>query len=168
MGIRGELYRKKEKDNHLDDPYLTQIKYDDPTLCPSCGAVYHNKHWTLDEKIKEKVLSRQYAEKLCPACRKIRDRYVMGWVEIRGSFFEKHREDIMNTIKREEERAWKKNPLEKIISIKEEGDRVVIETTTESLATRLGRILHRSYKGKLDYKFSDEAKFVRLIWEREA
>ena len=110
-----------------------------------------------------------YEEKMCPACRKIKDNYPMGLVFISGNFIDKHKDDILSTVKSEERRAIDKNPLERIMDINRENkNHYRIETTTDTLAQRIGKILHNSYKGEIEYKFSEGQKVLQVFWSRES
>jgi hypothetical protein len=40
-----------------------------------------------------------------------------------------------------------------------------LETTTEKLAQRLGRAVHKARGGKIAYKWSHNNKFVRITWQ---
>lgn len=163
-----KIYKRRGGNSTLNDPYLSKIDYKDPNICPKCGAVYRNKRWEFDENLIHDIkLKGDYDKKKCPACRKIEDNYPMGLVFISGRFVTKHKNTILNTIKSEEKRAMEKNPLERIIAIeKEDEDKYLIKTTTDTLAHRIGHILHKSFKGKLDYKFSDN-RFLRTSWSRD-
>jgi NMD protein affecting ribosome stability and mRNA decay len=103
----------------------------------------------------------------CPACRKEEDHYVMGIVYISGDFFNQRRDEIVNMLKNEEEKEVDHNPLDRIMGIVEDKDGVRVETTSESLAVHLGRMLYHSYGGDVEYKFSDEQKLARVFWHRE-
>ncbi|MEO0098248.1 MAG: BCAM0308 family protein [candidate division WOR-3 bacterium] len=157
--IRGWLRGK------LDDPYLTKKAYPEPTVCPTCGLIYHKKHWKRDEGLKEK-LEREAKRIKCPSCRKIEDHYPMGILTISGSFFLSHKEEINNIIKNTERKEILRNPLDRIMSLKEEKEKMIVETTSENLALALGKALSRAYKGKLEIRFSEDQKMVRVFWER--
>ncbi len=157
-GIRGGLRP------HLQDPYLVRKGYKEPTLCPRCGLVYKNRRW---QRIAKFVREDAAEVHKCPACRKIEDHYAMGVVHITGDFYKEHREEILNMIKNEEKKEVVHNPLDRIMAIKQDGDRVEIETTSENLAIHLGRMLYHSYGGSVEYKFSDEQKLARVFWHRE-
>jgi hypothetical protein len=163
-----KIHKRRGGDAVLKDPYLREINYKDPNICPSCKAVYHNKRWQLDEELEYKIkLEDNYAKKMCPACRKINDNYPMGLVSISGNFIDQHKKEILSTVKGEEKRALEKNPLERIIKIEKENQtQYSIKTTTDTLAQRIGKILYNSYKGKVEYKFSEDQKVLRVFWSR--
>jgi hypothetical protein len=91
----------------------------------------------------------------------------MGIVCITGSFFGQRRDQILNMLRNEEAKEVIHNPLDRIIGIIEEDDEVRVETTSESLAVHLGRMLYHAYGGVVEYKFSDEQKLARVNWYRE-
>lgn len=163
-------YRQiRETTEHLDDPYIDGVEYHDPTRCPSCGVVYNKKQWRfIDVKDIEFDRENNYIDiAKCPACRKIEDHYPMGLVELSGSFIEGHKEDILNLIKNEEEREKEKNPLGRLMKIEEKDGKILLETTNEALALRLGKALFKAFKGEVEYKFSETQKLVRVFWRRD-
>jgi len=103
---------------------------------------------------------------VCPACRRIEYKYEGGIVYLSGEFLKEHREEILNLIKNvaEEEMAYR--PLERIIEIKEDNDNIVITTTYEHLARRLGEAVHKAYKGSLKLEYPGGQKYIRVFWER--
>jgi len=149
----------------LDDPYLTRRSYVEPTICPLCGLIYHKKHWERNEELKNR-LEREAKKAKCPSCRKIEDHYPMGILTITGNFLFSHKEEIKNIISNTEKKEILRNPLDRIMSLKEMKDKMVIETTSENLAIALGKALNRAYKGKLNISFSQDQKLVRVFWER--
>ena len=46
-------------------------------------------------------------------------------------------------------------------------DTLVLATTTEHLAKRLGQALEKAYSGKVHYDFSHENKLARVRWHRD-
>lgn len=157
-GIRGGLKP------HLQDPYLSRKSHKEPTLCPRCGLVYRRRRWQRMSDFDPSLAVEQHK---CPACRKEEDHYVMGIVYISGDFFNQRRDEIVNMLKNEEEKEVDHNPLDRIMGIIEDKDGVRVETTSESLAVHLGRMLYHSYGGDVEYKFSDEQKLARVFWHRE-
>ncbi len=147
------------------DPYLLKDEPEDMTMCTDCNIIYHNKRWRLPEEDELKRKDR-FKKGLCPACQKIRDRFVGGYVTLKGDFLKEHKEEILNLLKNKEEIARHNNPLERIIEIKDLGDTVEITTTTEKFAQRIGRILHKAFHGEVEYKWSDDVKIARVLWRR--
>ncbi len=149
----------------LADPYLLSKAYTEPTICPTCGLVYHKKRWSRDEHLRQEI--EEVAEKhKCPACRKIQDHYVMGLVLITGGFAISKKSEIINLIRNQEKKESFLNPLARIMSLKSEKN-IVVETTTENLAMMIGKALKRAYDGELSITFSHDEKMVRVNWHRE-
>lgn len=90
----------------------------------------------------------------------------MGIVTLKGDYVEKHRGEILNLIHNEESRARGFNPLERLISVYDHEGALIVETTTEKLAQRIGSRLQHSHKGEVQYKWSRQNRFIRVEWER--
>jgi NMD protein affecting ribosome stability and mRNA decay len=151
----------------FDDPYLPDHHLPDDTLCSRCGAIYRTQRWTFDEARRNLLLAATDAHQVvCPACRKVADRDPQGIVTLRGDYWPQHRQEILNLIRHEEERGLRTNPLERIIDMREEDGRLIIETTNEKLAQRIGRCIGRAHRGSLQYKWSQDNRLVRMEWER--
>ena len=152
------------------DPYMPRKSASSVGACTTCHSLRRNKRWYLDEK-EYKALARKpggFAPERCPACRKIAHRFPFGVVQLRGSYLREHRGEIIRLIRNEERRAMGINPLERIISLTEENETMEITTTDEKLAQRIGREVRKACQGALEYKWSEDAKLVRVVWAREA
>lgn len=150
------------------DPYLPWGARGEILTCKSCHSVYYQKRWYLEDEFpvrKEEMTPTGVI--ICPACRKIQDHFPGGVVTLRGHFLSKHKDEILHLVKNEEDRARKVNPLERIISVKDQGSIVEIHTTSERFAQRIGREVARAYKGAASYHWAGDDKFVRVDWERE-
>jgi len=158
--------RPRSMPNDLDDPYQPNGHYPDGTVCSSCGAVYHNQHWNLDQKRAEALTGAGANTVVCPGCRKIQSADPSGIVTLSGNYWLAHEEEILNLVRNEEGRGNGVNPLERIMDIRREGDTLIIETTKEKLAQRIGHRLHSAHKGTVDYRWSDTNHLVRVYWER--
>ncbi len=160
----------KRLDYKINDPYLDKTQYKDPTVCPTCGLVYHDKTWKRDDALRKQLEKDGKVEyKECPACRKIRDNYPMGIIYLSGEYIKdaSHRKEILNLVKHETEKEENSNPLSRIMSIEDsDGKNILIKTTTEGLAARIGKAVQRAHKGNLELKFSDDHKLLRVVWER--
>ena len=151
----------------LDDPYLNRKAYPEPTICPVCGLVYHNKRWSKDDHLLNSI--KMVAEKhKCPSCRKIEDRFAMGvvFIDRQSDFIDKHKTEIINLIRNEEKREFLRNPLDRIMRLIEKGSEFMVETTSENLAVAIGKALYRAYNGEVKFSFSRENKQARVYWKR--
>ncbi|RMD46297.1 MAG: ATPase [Aquificota bacterium] len=146
---------------YIHDPYFTKEKYHDPSVCERCGVVFHEGIFKWMETPPENA-----GKMICPACRRIEDKYEGGVTVLEGDFMKQHKDEILNIIKNTEEREMAYRPLERIIEIKDEGDRIVITTTYEHLARAIGEAVHRAYKGNLNIQYPEGAKYVRVHWIR--
>ena len=146
------------------DPYLSKAVSGGSGKCVKCSAIYKNKRWALP---KEGAPVDAALKKLtCPACQKIKDKFAGGYVTLKGDFLKEHRGEIMNLIKNKEIRAIRNNPLERIMDIKDVGNSIEITTTTDKFAQMLGRIIHKAFSGTIEYKWSDDVKIARVLWQR--
>ncbi len=160
-------YKKKSAST---DPYLPRGASRKMTVCESCHAVYSNKRWSYDHELYETAINDPATTvSVCPADQKIRDNFPGGIVTLKGDFVLPHKQDLINLIKNEEERARGFNPLERVMSIKENGHgSIVISTTNEKLAQRLGRAIKKAFHGEVSYHWSHDNKLARVDWERAA
>jgi hypothetical protein len=134
--------------------------------CSGCGAFYYRRHWTLNPP--GEFSTHVHVHPIyCPACNRIKDRYPGGELRLAG-FDTAERREIARILRNEEERARAKNPLERIMRMQAADGGWTIETTTEKLAQRLGRAVHKARGGKVQYKWSRNNKFVRVLWEKVA
>ena len=153
-----------------NDPYIPRKSASAVGACPNCHAIRSNKRWHLDEK-EYAALTRKPGTAVperCPACRKIADGFPSGVVLLRGGYVREHREEILKLARNEEKRAMGFNPLERIMSVREEGDKLEIATTDEKLAQRIGREVRKACRGTVEYKWSEDSKLLRVNWAREA
>jgi hypothetical protein len=146
------------------DTYLPRLSPKEIIRCCGCGAFYHRRHWMLTPPAGFRSPVGSHAV-YCPACKKIKDNYPFGEVELRGVDSSERRE-VISVMRNEEERAREKNPLERIMSLQTADGGWKVETTTEKLAQRLGRSVKKARGGKVFYKWSHNNKFVRVVWER--
>jgi hypothetical protein len=159
--------RPRDSVQEFDDPYLPDQHYQEGTVCSRCGVVYHHQHWVVDEPRRQRLLEAGNAPQVvCPGCRKVADHEPQGILTLHGDYWPEHRDDILNLIRHEEERGLNTNPLERIMNVREENGCLVVETTNEKLAQRIGRQIDKAHKGRIEYKWSDGNRLVRVEWER--
>ncbi len=150
------------------DPYAGRRTIAGPAVCEVCHAIFEKKRWRFDEAIyKDLTAAKQTKRVICPACSKIRDRYPEGVLTLRWTDLSEHKRDVLGLLRKEEARAKKVNPLERIMKIEEAGDEWRVLTTNTKLAQRLGRELERAYHGETYYHWAHRDKLVNVVWNRE-
>jgi hypothetical protein len=91
-----------------------------------------------------------------------------GVLTLRGRFLSAHRDDIEHLLKNEAARAGVDNPLGRVTRWDRSApERLVLMTTTEHLAKRLGQALRKAFDGTVRYRFSHETKFGSVTWTRD-
>jgi len=154
--VRG-LYQER-----VGEPYRTKGKLAEPTLCPRCGAVYHDARWQWLPK------PAQARGRVCPACKRIEEGLVAGFIDIGGEFAAAHRAEIMKLLKHQADAEGRQHPLQRIIDIEAQGDGLRVTTTGIHLARRLGEALQHAYRGKLDFHYNAGEDLLRVYWFRDA
>ncbi|MBU1265454.1 MAG: ATPase [Gammaproteobacteria bacterium] len=150
--------RLVQEDRH--DAYKAKHKLPEPTVCPQCGAVFHDGRWQWLTK------PAGAHEEMCPACHRIQDEFPAGYVTVSGAFFKDHREELLHLARNEEERAKAEHPLKRIMNIEDQDDGVQITTTDIHLARGIGEALHHAYQGELEYHYNEQENLLRVVWER--
>jgi len=145
---------------YIHDTYKSRKKMAEPTVCPRCGAVFHKGHWTW------RLRPAKAQEAVCPACRRIEDNYPAGILTLSGSFLRRHREELLNVVRRNEKLAQKQHPLCRIIGIKEAKGKMVVTTTDKHLPRRIGEALWHAYHGELKLHYAEDARLIRMTWTR--
>ncbi len=154
-GRRDRLIQEKRH-----DAYQQQAKWPEDTVCSECHALYSNGRWSW--KSTGECANRV----ICPACKRIADHYPAGYIVIKGPFFLKKREEILALVHHIEDQEKSEHPMERIVSIAEENDHILITTTGTHVARRIGEALCRSYKGEYSCKYADAEDTVRISWQR--
>jgi len=147
----------KQKSN---DVYMDRSKIPEQSCCTTCGALYLKGRWTW-KKPAENV-----HPVICPACRRIADNYPAGIIELKGSFYQEHHEEVMNLIYNTEKQEKSTHALERIINARDTRDMTIVTTTGIHLARRIGEALSRSYKGEYCFQYLDADKGIRVSWKR--
>ena len=143
------------------DPYQRQQKLGAGTVCPQCGAVYHEGRWLWTARAEGA------AEELCAARRRINDKFPAGVVTLRGDFAREHKEEMIHLARHQEEAEKNEHRLNRIISIEEDAHGVVINTTDIHLPRRIGEAVHRAFHSEIEDIFEKDGYFLRVNWTRE-
>jgi NMD protein affecting ribosome stability and mRNA decay len=152
----------RAQQDHILDPYQSQQKLHDGTFCPQCGAVYHEGRW------QWRARGEKAGGELCAACRRINDKFPAGVVMLRGDFAREHQEEMIHLARHQEEAEKKEHPLNRIISIEEDAQGVVINTTDIHLPRRIGEAVKSAFHGTIEESFEKDGYFVRVSWSRAA
>lgn len=142
----------------VHDAYKARAKPHEPTVCPQCGAVFHDGRWqwlTAPEGAHSET---------CPACHRIHDQFPAGFLSMKGEFIQSHRDEIMHLLHNHEKRERTEHPLKRIMSIEEKPDETLVTTTDIHLARGMGEALHHAYQGELEYHYNPEQNLLRVNW----
>jgi NMD protein affecting ribosome stability and mRNA decay len=143
-----------------EDPYRMTRKPPEPTVCPTCHAVFHDGRWRWGP------VPNDPHELNCPACQRIRDEFPAGYVMVKGEFFKDHRDEIVALISAKEQREKAEHPLQRIMAIEDVREGLQVTTTDSHLARGIGEALHDAYKGDLKLRYSRDENLLRATWRR--
>ncbi len=140
-------------------------------VCSECGALYRNRRWTIGGGVTT-LLSRPPSDRpapvVCPACKMKAAGRFGGELRISGAFVTAHHDEILALLRAEGDRAAEDNPLGRVVDLQAPSrDHIVVRTSTEHLAQRLGQALHKAFDGVVHYGFSHENKFAHVTWSRD-
>ncbi|MCK9375372.1 MAG: BCAM0308 family protein [Syntrophobacterales bacterium] len=163
----GQKGKKFGHAGRVEDPYLP-AEGQEASLCTQCHALYQEKRWFYDQKLYDRLAGTdKVREIVCPTCRKVNDGYAEGYLSLSGEFFNQHRDEIVKLLEKEASRVGARSVLDRIIRMAPEGaDTLVVQTTTDKLAQRLGRAVYRAYKGDLKFHWGEMDYLVRVYWSR--
>lgn len=144
------------------DTYKLRGRLAEPTLCPTCGAVFHKGRWswTAPAGPDAAVLS-------CAACQRIADNYPAGEVALAGDFAVGHKEEMANLARNVEQAENREHPMNRIIEIRDTDDGFLVTTTDVHLPRRIGRAVHAAWGGCLEVHFDTGGCFTRVRWRRD-
>ncbi len=141
-------------------------------LCPSCGAVYYEKHWRSAAALPAGFKTAGLPSKLCEECRAgavVGGGKAVGWAGellVTGVTDPELRAEIMGLIKNVGDRAARRDPEERIIDLLAFPSEIRVYTTENQLAVSIGKQLDRAHKGgKLEIKWSAGDKVARVRWQ---
>jgi hypothetical protein len=141
----------------------------EPAYCPGCGAVYVKRHWShlVAARVQARTAGKPIDVRVCPSCRRARSGAPHGFLHVDGEFFTAHRAEIEQLLHNEVDRARVEHPLDQALAWETlVGDGLLVTTTTEHLAQRLGRALRDAYDGELHFGFSHENRLAHIWWRR--
>lgn len=89
-----------------------------------------------------------------------------GCVSIGGSFALEHHEEIIDLVRRFEERENTGYPEKRIVSVSAAGGKLLIGTNDVRLARAIGETLRSTFQGELRFHFDQADCLVRVHWQR--
>ena len=155
---------KKDSSNKGFSFFKGKKKSNLKLLCRYCHAVYNGKAWVPFAKMDPKIIDELKAS-TCPACHEIKDHVSDGVLHISGAGVKAHIKEIKNLVTHMGKMAEAKNVLDRIERIDESKDGLIIYTTLNQLAVRIGKGVSSALKGgKLDIRWSRQDKPVEVYW----
>jgi NMD protein affecting ribosome stability and mRNA decay len=142
------------------DTYKLPGKLKEPTVCPTCKAVFHKGRWSWA------VPPSDAHQMLCPACHRIQDKYPKGLLTLKGAFPVEEHDQVLGLAKNTEVEETKEHPLSRIMSIDRQPEGIVVSTTDTHLPRRIGEALKHAYHGDLAVHYNQDEDFVRVTWTR--
>jgi len=122
-------------------------------FCSECNAVYFKKSWhhnLRNYKNLREDLPIKFA--VCPACQMIKNKQFEGEIIIENAP-SKIQNELINLIKSFCRRAYEKNPMHRLIEIKNSPRGIRITTTENQLAVKLAKKIKEVFK-KAEMKIS--------------
>lgn len=142
------------------DPYAAKGKRAEPAVCRTCGLEYRRGRW-----VHPRGASRARPV-LCPACRRVADRYPAGVVKLSGPYLREHREEIERLIRHVEQREQRSHPLKRVMAIRAVRGGLEVTTTDAKLAQGIGAALRRAHQGTLEMDRTSVEAVTRVRWSR--
>ncbi|MDY0042738.1 MAG: BCAM0308 family protein [Desulforhabdus sp.] len=132
----------------------------EPAVCSRCGTPFTLRKWSW------KAMPKEPDDLVCPACRRIANRYPAGYIEVKGQMLSMHHVRIVNLLREIESQMKKEQPLERIMEIVPSEEHILITTTGASIARRIGEALSRTYEGNLYLENCEDEDFIRIIYRK--
>jgi len=136
-------------------------------ICKVCNAVYFEKSWKhLTEDLKDilqKEPSKKILYKLCPADEMIKKGRFEGEILIKNIPLDQNRkQELINIIKNISQKAYQRDPLDKLISIEDRQNLIRVLLTDNNLALSMGKQIIHAFKGSFKVSFSRLRKLAHV------
>jgi hypothetical protein len=145
----------------IHDPYRMPRKTKAPARCAVCGATYRKGRWTW-----ERLRPQPVATLACPACRRMHDKIPAGEVTLRGTFYVEHADEALRLVRNVEAAEHAQHPLNRIMTVRRDGDSLTVTTTDLHLPRRIVHALESAWHGEAATHYDEQGCFVRVVWER--
>jgi len=140
-------------------------------VCERCDAVYYKKSWHRDlrnyKNLKENL---PISFSLCPACEMIKNRQFEGEIIIKNVPI-KIKDGLINLVKTFSKRAFERDPMDRLIAVKETKEGIRITLTENQLAVKLAKKIKQTFK-KVEMKISyfpapSDVVYIRLTYDQQ-
>jgi NMD protein affecting ribosome stability and mRNA decay len=132
-------------------------------FCSGCGIVYYHKSWhSRFEDWPHLNEGKAVRFVLCPACQMIKNGLYEGELAISGLKSQEQKEEIKRSLKNAGELANARDPLDRIIEIREKSDSLIVHTTENQLVVRLAKKIKLTFGGKMEISHSHEEDIIRV------
>lgn len=151
-------YPKSRKEEQEFGPGKKEI-----VICKDCSAVYGEKHWRHSmEEEKHLGEDKRISFSVCPACQMKRDKTFEGQVIVKNVPAEL-RADIERLIYHVADRAFKRDPMDRILDLRSRKNGFEIRTSENQLAISIGKQIARAHKkAKVDVQLSEGESVARV------
>lgn len=126
-----------------------------PAFCRNCGATEWQGRWRWDGPVPD------LAPVLCPACARIRDQAPAHTLELTGSL-PRWWNEVKGMIANVERAEVHDHPLERVMKIDVQDDRVLVPTTGLHIARRIVASIVRRWRHEVRLQFGDDR--TRIEW----
>ncbi len=140
-------------------------------ICKICDIVYYKKSWHHPEPGQSTIQGRQrltlktYALKpvLCPACQMIKNKQFEGKLIVKNIPV-KFVKEITNLIQSFSQRAFERDPLDRLIKIQQTTNRLIATFTENQLAVKLAKKIKAAFnKVKMEIKYSSSPSDIAEV-----
>jgi len=144
-------------------PVAQKQKFNDPSICDRCGAVYSGKSWRRGPRLAREVIDKA-PWVTCPGCAQAAAGEYHGRVLIAvGDSV--HVEAVSARISNVEQRAQFTQPERRIVSTNWDGKTLEVLTTSQKLAHRFAREIEKAFGGRAHFSWSDDDGSLLAIVE---
>lgn len=156
---RALAYARARRAAHdWSDPYLPHGKLY-PAVCRQCGASEWHGRWRWGDAPPD------LPRVLCPACERIRDGRPAHVIELRGALAP-HWNEVRGMIANVERSEVLEHPLERVMKVRVDDDRVLVPTTGMHVARRVVAALVRRFRRQLRLTFGEANTTVEWVEPR--
>jgi hypothetical protein len=145
----------------VHDPYRPSAKLKGPARCTECGVNYVRGHWRW-----QGVWPPASVATVCPACRRVKDRYPAGEITVSGPFVAAHGKELEGLIRNTADNESREHPLHRIMDLRRRKDTIKVTTTDVHLPHRIGHALKDAWGGTLATHYDDQGYYARVTWQR--